>query len=78
MVSGNNMFDQIAEGSVCEIRLAGFCRRFEAAALFQSAQHIVNGKMRMHAGIAQRFSPAAAIVDAELLKSPGRIRDFYG
>jgi len=34
--------------------------------------------MRMHAGVAQRFSATAAIVNAEFLKGPGRIGNFYG
>src|SRR6476661_5442207 len=77
MMSGNNVFDQATKRAVRKIRQAAVCRRCEAASVFQSAQHIVNGKMRMYAGIAQRFSATAAIVDTELLKSPGRIRDFY-
>jgi hypothetical protein len=72
------VFDQIAEGSIREIRQAGFRRLCKAAALFQITQHIVNGKMSMHAGIVQRFSPAAAVIDAKLLKGSGCIGNFYG
>ena len=68
---------KLTQRLLCQSCAAGVCAGLKSQPCSNS-QHFVNRQVGMRASFAQRSCPAAAVIDAELLKSPGRIGNFNG